>query len=454
MALENYVLLERIELNNTASSVTFSNIPQTGYTDLKLIASARSASATGDSSQTFSLSFNGLTTNRSQRQIYAYGTTVASDSSASNIIGSVMNGTTGTANTFTNCEFYIPNFTSNTAKSISLDKTNESNTASGNSLSIASALWNSIAAITSITLTADSNSFAANSTFSLYGLAAVGVAPTNAPKASGGNVIATDGTYWYHAFLSNGTFTPQTALSADVLVVGGGGSGGGQVGGGGGAGGYRLLTGQSLAATNYTCVVGSGGAGVNGSANTGNNGIASSIGSISASGGGGGGPNASSPVALNGGSGGGAGESANYGLGNSGGYSPIEGYRGGSASDSSYYGSGGGGGAGAIGGDGSTGAGGNGGAGSNSASTWASVTGTGVSGYYAGGGGGSILNPGTKGSGGAGGGGAAAQLGGAETSTAGTVNTGSGGGGQGSNSASFLSGAGGSGIIIVRYAVA
>jgi hypothetical protein len=33
---ENYVLLETIELTQSAASVTFDNIPQTGYTDLVL----------------------------------------------------------------------------------------------------------------------------------------------------------------------------------------------------------------------------------------------------------------------------------------------------------------------------------------------------------------------------------------------------------------------------------
>ncbi len=32
----NYVLLERTELAASAASVTFANIPQTGYTDLKI----------------------------------------------------------------------------------------------------------------------------------------------------------------------------------------------------------------------------------------------------------------------------------------------------------------------------------------------------------------------------------------------------------------------------------
>ena len=42
---ENYVLLERTELNAAAASVTFANIPQTGYTDLKIVVSARANNA-------------------------------------------------------------------------------------------------------------------------------------------------------------------------------------------------------------------------------------------------------------------------------------------------------------------------------------------------------------------------------------------------------------------------
>ena len=42
---ENYVLLETIELSQSAASVTFDNIPQTGYTDLKIVMSARLTTA-------------------------------------------------------------------------------------------------------------------------------------------------------------------------------------------------------------------------------------------------------------------------------------------------------------------------------------------------------------------------------------------------------------------------
>jgi hypothetical protein len=47
------------------------------------------------------------------------------------------------------------------------------------------------------------------STFYLYGVAALGTTPAIVPYATGGDTIMTDGTYWYHTFVSSGTFTPQ-----------------------------------------------------------------------------------------------------------------------------------------------------------------------------------------------------------------------------------------------------
>jgi hypothetical protein len=56
-------------------------------------------------------------------------------------------------------------------------------------------------------------SFVQYSTFYLYGVAALGTTPAIVPYATGGDTIMTDGTYWYHTFVSSGTFTPAKALS-------------------------------------------------------------------------------------------------------------------------------------------------------------------------------------------------------------------------------------------------
>jgi hypothetical protein len=443
---ENYVLLERTELNDTATSVTFANIPQTGYTDLKIVASIR-----GDNANVYAtckLQFNGTgDTGMSSRHIVGTGSAASSNSAL--YVGDA-SGASSTSNTFGSFDIYIPNYTSSNNKSWSADTVSENNATEAYA-ELTAGLWSNTAAITSATIVAQSN-FVAGSTFSLYGIAALGTTPAIAPKASGGNRIDNDGTYWYHTFTSSGSFVPQTAITADLLVVAGGGGGGDSASGGGGAGGYRLLTSQSLIAQSYTCTVGSGGTGASGTAVTGANGANSVFDTITSTGGGGGGGDAQ--PAGNGGSGGGGAYNPNSGA-TPGTASPAgQGNNGGSgnntASNTDFAG-GGGGGAGAVGVNGASGS--TGGAGSNSASAWASATNTGVSGFYAGGGGGARGSNLSAASGGSGGGGTGARR---STSgpTAGTVNTGGGGGGGDTFSSRGPAGNGGSGIIIVRYPIA
>jgi hypothetical protein len=454
----NYVLLETINLSQSATSITFDNLPTSGYTDLKIVASVRTTS--NFATQQIFMTFNGITTGYTARQAYGDGANPASatlNNSGAAISIVNINTTQSTANTFSNTEIYIPNYRSGVFKPVSAESVSENfASGTGNLIGMASGLWSNTAAITSITFTNQSaDNFLANSTFSLYGIASLGTTPTIAPKADGGDIVATDGTYWYHAFLTSGNFKPQRSLICDYLVIAGGGGGGGQIGGGGGAGGLRYFTSQSFAAnTLYPAIIGAGGAGINGASSQPNNGTNSSFASTSATGGGGGGGNGG-PFAsgISGGSGGGAGEAPGSGSGNTGGYTPVEGYAGGGANNSPNYGSGGGGGAGGVGSTGTTSAGGNGGTGVNTYSAWATATNTGVSGFYAGGGGGSILQSSGNGSGGAGGGGRGGCFEDIVQPASGTANTGGGGGGQASNNASLRSGSGGSGIVIIRYAV-
>ena len=436
---ENYVLLERVELNASAASVTFSNIPQTGYTDLKVVASLRGTSPFA--TMQLYMTFNGSTTGYSARQIYGDGSSATSDTlsnsgAAISIIN--MNTTQSTANTFSSTEIYIPNYRSSNNKSVSADSVTENNATGGALAGMTAGLWSNSAAITSITFTNQSaDTFLANSTFSLYGLAALGTTPAIAPKADGGNVIATDGTYWIHTFTSSGTFTPQTGLTCDYLVVAGGGGGGTR--GGGGAGGFRTATAQSLTTTAYTVTVGAGAA-INA------NGADSVFDTITSTGGGKG---ATSTNAGNGGSGGGGYDDSatvfTAGTGNTPSTSPSQGNNGGAGGGATRYTGGGGGGAGATGGAGGSGAspqsGGAGGAGTASSISGSSVT-------YAGGGGG---GGDTGGAGGAGGGGTGATSA-TDTATAGGTNLG-GGGGAGRSGAGVPK-AGGSGVVIIRYPIA
>jgi hypothetical protein len=271
-------------------------------------------------------------------------------------------------------------------------------------------------------------------------------------SATGGTTIDSGG-YRIHVFTSPGSFVVSDAGSGTVeyLVVAGGGGGGARHGGGGGAGGYRTGTGLPIIATTYPITIGGGGSGGVGSQSptiASNPGNPSVFHTITSTGGGGGGGFAS--PAQNGNPGGSGGGGANQdgaitpasgipGQGNPGG---IAGFGAGSP----WAGSGGGG-AGAAGSNKiSNSIAGPGGVGSPISWLPASygTVGPAPGRYFAGGGGGGV-----NGSGGSGGGGAGAD--GSNNGIPGTGNTGGGGGGSRSNPESYNGGAGGSGIVAIRY---
>ena len=448
----NYVLIGEQTTNATVSSVTFSNIPQTGYSDLKIVISARSNAVRDDDYAIIAL--NGVTTDQSARVIY--GTGSANGSVAGTPVSTPICAANNTANTFGNSEVYIPNYTSNTNKAFTQVGVLENN-ATWAVQNIGAGLWSpsTSAPITNIVFSSTYGSFVAGSTFSMYGIAAFGTTPTAVPKASGGDIIANDGTYWYHAFLSSGTFIPSSNLSCSALVVAGGGGGGDWASGGGGAGGVSYISALTInASTNTTVTIGAGGA----QNIAGSNSI---LGSIISNGGGRGGTNSAPTAGGTGGSGGGGainGAAGSANQGNTGGATGYGNNGGSSTSAAEPYSSAGGGGAGGVGGSVSTSPGGAGGVGItnstiNTLNAFGSATGTGQlsSGnyYYAGGGGGASSSG--NGAGGLGGGGAGINNAGA-SATAGTINTGGGGGGN--RQATGGGGAGGSGIVIVRYTMA
>ena len=460
----NYVLLETITVGEAgASSVTFNNIPQSGYTDLKIVCSTR----TNSTDTPILMYFNTDTTdaNYTTKRLFGSGS-AASSAGFSAPYAFYADVSTYTSNTFNNNEIYIPNYSGANKKSFSVDSVNENN-ATGADMALTAGLWSGssgTSAITAIKLNTVSGSFVQYSTFSLYGLAAVGTTPVIAPYASGGDIIQTDGTYWYHAFLSSGTFTPAKGLSCDVLVVAGGGGGNGGPSGGAGAGGVLGFASQALTAnTGNTVIVGAGGAGAAGSAGTqylGSSGGNSQFASLTASVGGG-------ATATNGGSGGGA--DVNFttagtgtsGQGNNGG---------GQYTSGAMFASGGGGGKNSNGGTGVSGQAGAGGTGVNSVTNFGSLStalstlGLNFTYIAGGGGGGASWNNGNSAAAGAGGssvggnGGAGTSSYTGNSGSAGVPNTGSGGGGGGyyytsGNNQNGAGGKGGSGLIILRYAI-
>jgi len=293
-----------------------------------------------------------------------------------------------------------------------------------------------------------------------------------------GGTITTCGNCKIHTFTGPGTFTVSCVAECAaynqvsyMVVAGGGGGGSGtdNSGGGGGAGGFREdkspitpytaspLEGAgpiTVTATGFPITVGGGGSAggfPSGQATAGASSVFSTI--TSAGGGFGGNQTTGQRAGGSGGSGGGGGGglygNGTAGSGNSPPTSPAQGQNGGTnapggpAADAS---AGGGGGAtdtgtsvgpsnagGGQGGDGAT---------------------TGINGSntaFAGGGGGAKYPAGTSGNGtgGAGGGGAGNQGNPGTTGTNGTINTGGGGGGV--YCGPTVSGAGGSGIVVIRY---
>ena len=444
---------------STSSSVTFSSIPAT-YTDLKVVASIRSDRSGAESNLT--LKFNSSTSGYSRRELYGNGASAASAtaSSASAFEYIYIPSASATSNTFNNIEIYIPNYASANYKSFSIDNAQENNQTTAY-LQLEAGLWSNTTAIDSITLTEQYGSnFSSGSTFYLYGISNV----TSTTKATGG-IVSSDGTYNYHMFPYSGTFTPTQNITADYLVIAGGGGGGKLDGGGGGAGGLRSTVGATggggslesalslTANTAYTVTVGAGGGGSTDRSLRGSSGSNSVFGSITSTGGGGGGSHSTSLSQEAGGTGGSGGGTSHNNSSIAGGArtaSPVQGFDGGSgyAGGSGINAGGGGGGAGETGNTDGKSEGGDGVA----ISAFANATQTGVNTYYAGGGGGGMEN-GIGGPEGLGGGGHGSYNDSGAGGTAGITNTGGGGGGGGYSSSGGNGFAGGSGLVIIRYAI-
>ena len=167
MPLQLYKIASQ-ELTTSTATVTFSNIPQ-GYTDLKVVVSARSNNA--DIQDYIKVRFNGdaADTNYSSRWVYGSGSATASGTNTFLRLGYI-NGATATANTFGNMEFYIPNYSATVAKSVSSDAVTENNATAAYAWFTAG-LCTTTTAISSMTIfPIAGTAFLQYSTFTLYGI--------------------------------------------------------------------------------------------------------------------------------------------------------------------------------------------------------------------------------------------------------------------------------------------
>ncbi len=168
-----FELIAAYTASGSVSSIDFTSIPST-YTDLCLKMSLRTdRSAVPDQAK---ITFNGSTTSYSGMILFGTGSSVISETNSAAgagsgyLIGENINGASSTSSTFSNGEFYIPNYAGSTNKSISMDLVMENNATAGYQ-SLTAGLWSNTSAITSIKLqSANGFNFVIYSTAYLYGV--------------------------------------------------------------------------------------------------------------------------------------------------------------------------------------------------------------------------------------------------------------------------------------------
>jgi hypothetical protein len=155
-----------------AATISFKDIPQ-NYKDLCIKVSARSG-RTSFPDDGLLIALNGSTSSFTQKGIEGSGSSASSFTAgwaSTNSISNI-NGPTSTANTFSNNEIYIPNYTSNNFKSLFSDSVQENNQTVAY-IDMYASFWSNVTAITSITFTTYSTTnFTQYSTVTLYGVRA------------------------------------------------------------------------------------------------------------------------------------------------------------------------------------------------------------------------------------------------------------------------------------------
>lgn len=249
----NCVLIKSHRTLSTVGSVTISGIPAI-FKDLEVVYSARKTTSGVDA---VVVTLNSTSATNGPYTDNGGGTPRTGTAG----VGGIIQGTDYTNDTYSRNRLFIPNYTGNDIKRMSVDYVSENNaTASYSGMSAIT--YNLTTAVTSITFTPATGNFVAGCDFQLYGYIDATQAPTAIPHATGGDIIGNDGTYWYHIFEKDGVFKPKKEVNCLVTAIGGGGGGsGGWVGvswGPGGAGGI-VTTLTTAVSTSQNVRIGAGG---------------------------------------------------------------------------------------------------------------------------------------------------------------------------------------------------
>lgn len=165
-----FTIITSSTLLSSSASVTFSSIPAT-YTDLVLRCTTRDTI----NSYNYTIAVGGASGSYSETVIYAEtltpGATRTSNTDPFGTTSYLLGNASGdTANTFGSAEMYFPNYTSSVNKPVSIVSFRERNISNGLGFSLLAGLVRYTSAISSITIASAGSSFAAGSSFYLYGV--------------------------------------------------------------------------------------------------------------------------------------------------------------------------------------------------------------------------------------------------------------------------------------------
>ena len=172
-----YTLIASSTLASAQSSIDFTSIPST-YTDLQIVMSIRSSSATnGDLVMVYFNTTASSITGKRLEGVSSGSPYVASDSLNTNQAGAqriyvgACSAANDTSNTFGSLQLYVPNYAGSQYKSTSGEGVGENNSAT-DVVGMSAGLWSNSAAITSvgISLFRTGANIVANSTAYLYGV--------------------------------------------------------------------------------------------------------------------------------------------------------------------------------------------------------------------------------------------------------------------------------------------
>jgi hypothetical protein len=149
------------------STLDFSSIPNT-YDDLILHLSVRSTGNYSTGAVAMGWSFNGTTSNRTGRRLYAAGGSFSGDTAV--VLGIIPGVAAGTQNSYAMNTIYIPDYASSKTKVFMVDAFASGEGGSAYEFDYIGGHWNDTTAINRVTVTCGVDSFIQHSTATLLGI--------------------------------------------------------------------------------------------------------------------------------------------------------------------------------------------------------------------------------------------------------------------------------------------